>query len=441
MSADEINIGISQNELDALPAGQPPALDEALLHGRTPPPEDICVIITPTALQQIDTHANSNLYSELGGILLGHAYHHNDQIHVEISAAVPAPSDEHGPVHFTFTADAWRHVHQTRNETYPQLNIIGWFHTHPNLGVFYSSDDVVVQSVAFDMPWHVGLVVDPVRRECSFFGWHGRQINPLAGFYEQTQPEQHPTSAIDWRVQHRSGLGNLLASAYDSYTYANENPANDQEMYYAAREVTLFPPRTNFIMAGIALLFAALILFGGIMPLHHRTRNLEQLTAAFAVQQMAEQEANGLASCPNNNLQLMAPLAGSEFIAGQEITLFGTADHPQAYQYQLQYRRYDNPKWQFIDSFRWPRTIEELSVWQTNDLPSGIYKVRLMALKNSGIPIAGQACTIAITITSPPPPTAEDATPAPAPLPTPIPGSVPEPPSNPASGGTTSIDE
>ena len=34
------------------------------------------------------------------------------------------------------------------------------------------------------MPWHVALVVDPIRKEAGFFGWHGHEVTPLSGFYE-----------------------------------------------------------------------------------------------------------------------------------------------------------------------------------------------------------------------------------------------------------------
>ena len=114
--------------------------------------------------------------------MLGRAFRSNGQAYVEVRAAIPAVTKDHGPVHFTFTADAWSQLHKDRSENYPDLDIVGWFHTHPDLGVFYSSDDVVVHSAAFTLPWHMGMVVDPIRKEAGFFGWKEGVLERLPVF-------------------------------------------------------------------------------------------------------------------------------------------------------------------------------------------------------------------------------------------------------------------
>ena len=177
-----------------LPA--PPA--EWLLHGQVPTEGQPVVLVHQLALLQINAHSRSNLSCELGGALLGHAYRYKSGVVVEVKAALPATSDDHGPVHFTFSADSWSKLHRDRTAHYAHLDIVGWFHTHPDLGVFYSSDDVVVHSAAFTLPWHVGLVVDPVRAEASFFGWVEAALRPLAGFYEFR--ERQPESQVAWRA-------------------------------------------------------------------------------------------------------------------------------------------------------------------------------------------------------------------------------------------------
>jgi len=49
--------------------------------------------------------------------------------------------------------------------------IVGWYHSHPNLGVFFSDTDRATQSTFFNNLYALGLVIDPVRidRKC-FFG-------------------------------------------------------------------------------------------------------------------------------------------------------------------------------------------------------------------------------------------------------------------------------
>jgi proteasome lid subunit RPN8/RPN11 len=179
-----------------LPQKQPPLANKGHLHGN--PPNRLCVIVSQAALRQLAAYSRSDTERELGGALLGQAYRHGERLFVEIEAILPAENQNHGPVHFTFTADSWPALQKAQAEQYPELNMVGWFHTHPDLGVFYSSDDVVVHSAAFTLPWHVGLVLDPVRREGCFFGWQDGELAALPGFYELL--DEQPEPVVDWQV-------------------------------------------------------------------------------------------------------------------------------------------------------------------------------------------------------------------------------------------------
>lgn len=175
------------------------------LHGHAPAGDQVRVFISQAALQQIDEHANSNLNAEVGGVLMGHLREDASHLSIDVLAALPAVTNDHGPVHFTFTADAWARLHEDRSDQYPDLQIVGWFHTHPDLGVFYSADDVVVHSAAFLMPWQVGLVLDPIRLEGCLFGWRAVPndmskpvLIPINGYYERL--DQQPASFATWQL-------------------------------------------------------------------------------------------------------------------------------------------------------------------------------------------------------------------------------------------------
>lgn len=179
--------------------------DEVHLHGDFPTQKQVRVIISQQALVTIDAHAHSDLLREVGGALLGRVVRYQAQTFVEVLAAVVAETADHGPVHFTFTADTWSAINRAREREYRDLEVVGWFHTHPDLGVFYSSDDVVVHAAAFTLPWQVGLVVDPIRQEACFFGWEhtaaGLEVLPIAGFYEWLDAQT--TCVIEWDVTHQ----------------------------------------------------------------------------------------------------------------------------------------------------------------------------------------------------------------------------------------------
>ena len=46
---------------------------------------------------------------------------------------------------------------------------VGWWHSHPGFGCFLSHIDIATQNGIFYQPYHVALVVDPLRNEIAFF--------------------------------------------------------------------------------------------------------------------------------------------------------------------------------------------------------------------------------------------------------------------------------
>jgi proteasome lid subunit RPN8/RPN11 len=49
------------------------------------------------------------------------------------------------------------------------LRILGWWHTHPDFGLFLSTTDLHTQRFFFPEIYQVALIVDPIRKEYTFF--------------------------------------------------------------------------------------------------------------------------------------------------------------------------------------------------------------------------------------------------------------------------------
>ena len=49
------------------------------------------------------------------------------------------------------------------------LMVVGWFHSHPNLGAFFSGTDRATQRQFFAHDYSLGYVVDPVRDDHAYF--------------------------------------------------------------------------------------------------------------------------------------------------------------------------------------------------------------------------------------------------------------------------------
>lgn len=373
----------------ALPFRQLPAPPgEWLRHGDVPAEGQPLVLMHQTAVLQIVAHSRSNTNCELGGALLGHAYRHKSGIVVEVKAALPATSDDHGPVHFTFSADSWSKLHRDRSAHYSNLDIIGWFHTHPDLGVFYSSDDVVVHSAAFTLPWHVGLVVDPVRNEAACFGWVAGHISPLGGFYEL--PERHPETQVPWRV--------VRTSVWDR-PYELQTPSDEDSRVVLARSGR---PRFSGRELGLAASAAALLLsffliVGGVLPLQRRVNLLE--TTVLNLAQASLTDSNGRA-CPDPRLRILAPLNAQSYAAGSTIQIIGTAEYPAARRYQIESRPASNNEWTLIDRIQRDTRLGILADWETGELPAGNYEVRLSPVDANNIRLSNSSpCIVAVNLT------------------------------------------
>lgn len=236
-----------------------------LLHGHEPAPGEVKVVMSQLALRQVEGHSGSDLTRELGGVLLGKSTQSGTKILVNVMAAIPVRSGDHGPVHFTFSADTWAQLHRDREEKYPHLDVVGWYHTHPDLGVFFSADDIVVHSAAFVLPWQIGMVLDPARREVCLVGWNqkqgstvDRELAGLPGFYEKLDHQEN--SVVTWRFS--------LASIWRQGGYLPQNPADIHEVYTPPTEWPSLPqisPWWGVALGGLSLLISLLLLLERIL--------------------------------------------------------------------------------------------------------------------------------------------------------------------------------
>ncbi len=250
----------------AVPVGETDeGLYSATLHGRQPGIDQVQIAMGQSALRQIEGYSVSDLRRELGGVLLGQKIEEEQAILVKVLAALPVMSDDHGPVHFTFTADSWAQLHKDKASRYPELDIVGWYHTHPNLGVFYSADDVIVHSAAFVLPWQVGLVVDPVRGEGFFVGWQigsNDEADPkliaIEGYYELL--DEQKSSVASWRfVQSSVWQQGSYASSYDEVSNQVYAPASDW------LNLPAISPWWGVLLGGLSFLISLLLLLDRLL--------------------------------------------------------------------------------------------------------------------------------------------------------------------------------
>lgn len=134
---------------------------------------DVDIQIVDNALAGAVRHGQTSR-QEVGGFCIGRAVKVQDHWRITITATFAAQGAISRPASFTLTPDSWSEAHKTVEAIYTPRGeyIVGWYHTHPGFGVFFSSMDHFVHENYFTQPWHVALVIDPYRSDQGFFAWY-----------------------------------------------------------------------------------------------------------------------------------------------------------------------------------------------------------------------------------------------------------------------------
>ena len=138
---------------------------------------DWSMALDGAVMESVDRDVGCDMSVEQGGVLVGQVEPGTRSVWIRHSiVAVGAVSK---PASFTFTHEAWNHIHAVIDASPSDLEIVGWYHSHPDYGVFLSEHDLFIHRHFFPQPFHVALVVDPLRATSGWFGWADGQIEPI----------------------------------------------------------------------------------------------------------------------------------------------------------------------------------------------------------------------------------------------------------------------
>jgi proteasome lid subunit RPN8/RPN11 len=135
---------------------------------QTPP---ISVFITQKAYIKANVHAGSDLENEVGGWLVGRwrADPDTGEHFIIIEAILPARHTKQGSAFLTFTQDSQLAMFDEMEDRFPESELVGWYHTHPRMGVFLSKYDLFLHKNFFTNPYQVALVIEPHTQTAGFF--------------------------------------------------------------------------------------------------------------------------------------------------------------------------------------------------------------------------------------------------------------------------------
>lgn len=127
------------------------------------------IFIDEASFDRICNNANDS--REVGGILVGEVLRDENGPFLKVDDIIEALHAEESGTELTITHATWNHIHQQMDTTFSGKRILGWYHTHPNFGIFLSERDQFIQQSFFNLPFQIALVYDPVNRTHGVFSW------------------------------------------------------------------------------------------------------------------------------------------------------------------------------------------------------------------------------------------------------------------------------
>ncbi|MEX0819808.1 MAG: Mov34/MPN/PAD-1 family protein [Pirellulaceae bacterium] len=153
----------------------------------SPSERELPVFVDLDAMRDMEEHALSDTAVELGGVMLGGQYEDDaGRPFVLVTDSLRAKHYESTKGSFKFTHDTWAQITRERDEFPDELQMVGWYHTHPDWGVFLSGMDMFICDNFFNKKLDVALVIDPCRQDRGFFQWTGnaeQRVRRTDGFY------------------------------------------------------------------------------------------------------------------------------------------------------------------------------------------------------------------------------------------------------------------
>src|SRR5205085_1976893 len=137
-----------------------------------PEPGDLPIYVDLDVFADMEEHAQSDTSVELGGVLLGGTYEdEQSRPFVVITDSLRAQHYESTKGSFKFTHDTWAAITRERDQFPAELKMVGWYHTHPDWGVFLSGMDMFICDNFFNKQLDVAYVIDPCRGDRGMFQW------------------------------------------------------------------------------------------------------------------------------------------------------------------------------------------------------------------------------------------------------------------------------
>jgi proteasome lid subunit RPN8/RPN11 len=170
------------------------------------------IFVAREAYLRICEHSESDLDREVGGGLAGRVFLDDagQRPFLVVETAIPGRHVRQGNAFITFTQETLVALHEEVEALHPEVRLVGWYHTHPRMGIFLSGYDRWLHHHFFPEMWQAALVVEPVSGTGGFFTRDAEGAVPsreYSGFVEVLDSEG--ASAVRWTNLEADGSAGL----------------------------------------------------------------------------------------------------------------------------------------------------------------------------------------------------------------------------------------
>src|SRR5262245_10529626 len=204
------------------------------------------VYFTPEVHAALWKHAGEDTSVEICGVLVG--TWHRDEVgpFAKVVESIRGEGAETRFAEVTFTHQTWAKINAEMDTKFAHLKIVGWYHTHPDFGIFLSDRDRFIQEHFFSGPGQIAHVIDPIRKSEGVFIW--RDGEPELG--EHFWVGDRIVTGVPSAVESSNEPGGDPRRRGPRGGPASAGPAPERNTDPAGVPGTLFPPPGRLMIYG-----------------------------------------------------------------------------------------------------------------------------------------------------------------------------------------------
>lgn len=155
-----------------------------------PRPGELRISVGRKPYAEILAHAGEDPEVELCGVLVGDVKRDRHGPWLHVLHVIRGEGARQRGAEVTITQETWTHIYKELDSKHPDLKLVGWYHTHPDFGVFLSERDQFIHDSHFVEPFHVAYVYDPVRGREGFFHRVEGKVSEAERFWIGSRPRE-----------------------------------------------------------------------------------------------------------------------------------------------------------------------------------------------------------------------------------------------------------